>query len=249
MGFVDQHEYDDDDSQSDQELFHDSSPNASFDHQRAIVPRSRRNSTVYDHHDYHVVPANPRRRRSSVYGSVALPSGGVSLDDQKYDDALKYQEQVSGGPSMPLTAETLLRASKRGAVVSSRSTRSSNSRDDSDYKRSNATGITRTSYNSEDLTTIKVSGVGAKVRVRGAEIECEEGGEITVTTSGGGGGPPGGSRPGSDKASMIYPQLEDSRSRVERKALPHRPRTASQSDSQSRGYAPSHAPYDYGGYL
>lgn len=180
-----------------------------------------------------------------MYGSVALPTGGVSLDDKKYTDALKYQDAVSGGSQMPLTAESLRKASKRGTVPSSRSTRSSGSRDDSDYKRSNATGLTRTSFNSDDLT-IKVSG-GARLRLPGgAEIECEDGGDITLTTR------PSRSRSGSDKASMIYPQLEDSRSRLGRKALPlpHRPRAPSQSDSQSRGYAPSHAAYDFpGGYI
>lgn len=176
-----------------------------------------------------------------MYGS-ALPSGGVSLEDQKYTDALKYQEAVSGGAPVKLTAETLRKASKRGAVASSRSTRSSASRDDSEYRQSNATGLTRTSFNSDDFT-IKVSG-GARVRVPGAEIECEDGGEITFTTR------QSGPRTGSDRATMIYPQLEDSRSRLDHRALPHRPRDPSQSDSQSRGYAPSHAPYDFpGGYF
>ncbi|QPG94083.1 hypothetical protein C2857_004541 [Epichloe festucae Fl1] len=241
VGFaIDQPGYEDGDFLGDEDLFHDISPNASFDDRRAVVPRSRRSSTAYDHHDYDVVPASTRRRRSSMYGSNALPSGGVGLDDDKYNDALRYQEAVSGNPQMPLTAESLRKAGKRGGVASSRSTRSSGSRDDSDYKRSNATGITRTSYNSEDFT-IKVSG-GARVRVPGAEIECDDGGEIVFTTRGG-----GGSRQGSDKASMILPQLDDSRSRVERKTLPYRPHAPSQSDSQSRGYAPSHAPYDYPG--
>jgi hypothetical protein len=239
VGFVDQSGYDDEDFLGDDDLFHDISPNASFDQRHAVVPRSRRDSVSYDHHDYDIVPATTRGRRSSMYGS-ALTSGGVSLDEKKYTDALKYQEAVGGASQMPLTAETLRKASKRGAVASSRSTRSSGSHDDSEYKRSNATGLTRTSFNSDDFT-IKVSG-GARVRVPGAEIECEDGGEITFSTR------PSGSR-ASDKASMIYPQLEDSRSRYEQRALPHRPRAPSQSDSQSRGYAPSQAGYDYPGYF
>ncbi|OAQ67792.1 hypothetical protein VFPPC_04136 [Pochonia chlamydosporia 170] len=204
VGFVDQSPYDDDDFLGDDGLFHDISPNASFDQRHAVVPRprSRRSSVAYDHHDYDIVPATSRGRRASMYGS-ALPSGGVSLEDQKYTDALKYQEAVSGGAPVKLTAETLRKASKRGAVASSRSTRSSASRDDSEYRQSNATGLTRTSFNSDDFT-IKVSG-GARVRVPGAEIECEDGGEITFTTR------QSGPRTGSDRATMIYPQLEDSR--------------------------------------
>ncbi|KAK2603794.1 hypothetical protein QQS21_003996 [Conoideocrella luteorostrata] len=238
VGFVEPNEYDDTDLSGGEGLFHDISPNSSYRDRRAMVPRSRRDSRAYDNHEYDLVPASHHRRRSSMYGSTGIPSSGVSVDE-KYSSALKYQEAVSGGPQMPLTAETLRKAGKRGAVASSRSTRSSGSHDDSEYRRSNATGITGTTYNSEDFT-IKVSG-GARVRVPGAEIECDDGGEITFSTR------PTGSRSDGDRASMIYPQLEDARSRMERKALPHRPRAPSQSDSQSRGYAPNHAPYDFPG--
>ncbi|KAK8915793.1 hypothetical protein VCV18_010493 [Metarhizium anisopliae] len=241
VGFADQAGSDDDDFLGDDGLFHDNSPNASFDQRQAVARRLRRASIAYDNHDYDLVPATSRVRRSSLYGS-ALPSGGVSLDDKKYTDALKYQEAIGGAPQMPLTAEMLRKAGKRGAAASSRSTRSSGSRDDSEFKRSNATGITRTSFNSDDFT-IKVSG-GARVRVPGAEIECEDGGEITFSTR------PSGSRLASDKASLMYSQLEDSRSRLDHRTLPYRPRAPSQSDSQSRGYAPSHVDYDFpGGYI
>ncbi|KHO00547.1 uncharacterized protein MAM_01325 [Metarhizium album ARSEF 1941] len=241
VGFADQPVYDDDDSPSDDDLFHDISPNASFDQRQPEAHRPRRASVAYNIHDYDVMPEASRGQRSSVYGA-ALPSGGASLDEKKYSAALRYQEVVGGAPQMPLTAETLRKAGKRGAAASSRSTRSSGSRDDSDYRRSNATGITRTSFNSDDFT-IKVSG-GARVRVPGAEIECDDGGEITFSTR------PNGSRSGSEKASLMCAQLEDSRSRSEQRSLPYRGRAPSQSDSQSRrSYAPSPVGYDFsGGY-
>ncbi|KAG5935967.1 hypothetical protein E4U53_000318 [Claviceps sorghi] len=242
VNFADQQaESDDDASSNEEELFHDISPSESLNDRHAIVARARRGSTAYDHRNYDIVPASTRRRRSSTYGSNALASGGVSLGEKKYNEALRYQEEVSGNPQMPLTAEYLKKAGRPGGVASSRSTRSSGSRDDSDYKRSNATGITHASSNTEDWN-IKISG-NARVRFPGAEIECGDNAEIVFTAPGGG----GGSRLGSDKASMIHPQLEDARSRSERKALPHRPRAPSQSDSQSRSYAPSHTSYAHSG--
>ncbi|ODA78961.1 hypothetical protein RJ55_04551 [Drechmeria coniospora] len=233
--------YDDDDGGG---LFHDNSPNASFEHKHAVVPRARRDSLAYEKAEYGIVPSSNRSRHTPTYGNGggAPGGGGMSVAQSKINAALKYQEDVSGGSQMPLTAETLRKATRRGRVPSSRSTRSSGSRDDSDYRRSNTTGMTHSSYGNEEFT-IKVPG-NTVVRVRDAEIECSnEGGEITWTSR------PSGSRAGSDRSSTIYPQLEgghdDSRSRMERKALPHRPRAPSQADSQSRGYGPTtHAPYD-----
>lgn len=241
VGFVDQSGFDDSDFLGEEDLFHDMSPEHNYDQRRALA-RVRRGSVAYEQQGYEIVPANSRARRSSMYGHGALEGGGVSLEEDKYLDALKYQDDVSGGPLVPLTAETLRKASKRGEVASSRSTRSSASRDESEYKRSNTTGLTRSSSgNNNDDFTIKVSGATV-VRVSGAEIECNDGGEITVSGRQGAGQ---GSRTGSDKESTVY-QLEDSRSRVERKALTHRPRAPSQSDSQSRSYASSH--YDHAPY-
>ncbi|OAA37837.1 hypothetical protein NOR_06914 [Metarhizium rileyi] len=240
VGFVDEAGFDDDDLPSEDGLFHDISPNASSDPRHAVARRPRRASVAHDSHGSDLMPAPSRGKRPSTYGS-ALPSGGVSHDD-KYAQALYYQDAFASASSqMPLTAEMLRKAGNRAAVASSRSTRSSGSRDDSENKRSNATGLTRTSINSDDFT-IKVSG-GARVRVPGAEIECDDGGEITFSTR------PSGSRSVSDKASLAYPRLEDSRSRLEHRALPYRARAPSQSDSQSRGYAPSHAGYDFPGYF
>lgn len=214
----DEPRYDDDydEASLDDSLFHDISPNASFE-QRAVVARPRRGS-VYGQPGYDMVPATGRGRRGPRYG--------VSFAD-KLDAAVKYQEEVSGA-QVPLTAETL-RKVRRG-VPSSRSTRSSGSRDESEYKRSNTTGTTQSSYGHEEIT-IKVPG-NAIVRLQGAEIACNEGGEITYT-----------SRPsaGSNRATVY--QLDGRERSQERKALAHRPRAhrqraASRADSQSHYYAP-----------
>jgi hypothetical protein len=237
VGFVDRQGYTDDDFGGEDALFHDISPEPVYNRQRS---NSRRGSLVYEHDGYEIIPARTRSRRSSTYGSRALGGGGVSLEsDSKYLDALRYQDDVNGGPQLPLTAESLRKASKRGeGVASSRSTRSSGSRDESEYKRSSTTGITRSSSGGNDDVTIKVAG-SAMVRVQGAEIEWEDGGEITFTQRN------GSSRYDSEKASTIY-QLEDSQSRFDpRKALPLRSRAPSQADSYSRGYTPGgYAPYD-----
>ncbi|RDA90589.1 hypothetical protein CP533_6930 [Ophiocordyceps camponoti-saundersi (nom. inval.)] len=247
---------DDDDDNGASPLFNDLSPHASHDQRRTLVTRQRGASAVYDQHGYAVVPATRRGRRPSLYAAAPCGSGGASLGESKMSAAIKYQNEVSGGAQVPLTAETLRKATKRGGVPSSRSTRSSGSRDDSEYRRSNTTGITRSSCGNEEIT-IKVPG-NSVFRYGGAEIECpNEGGEITWSSR-----PGGGSRAGSDRASTIYQQLDDSRRigdgrqsedargldpspvRTERKALPHRPRAPSQADSQSRGYAQTYAPYE-----
>ncbi|KJZ77748.1 hypothetical protein HIM_02925 [Hirsutella minnesotensis 3608] len=243
----------------DESLFHDISPNASYEQRRAVVARQRRSSVMYEGAEYDLVPAAGRGRRSSMYSAGPLAFGGGSLRESRLENKLQaarqYQEEVSGGSQVPLTAETLRKVMKRGGVPSSHSTRSSGSRDESEYRRSNTTGITRSSYGNEEFT-IKVPG-NAVVRLQGAEIECSnEGGEISWSSR------PGGSRSGSDMASTVYQQIDDARRigdgrhsedsrrfedppmRMERKALPHRPRAPSQADSQSRGYAPTYAPYE-----
>ncbi|RSL73822.1 hypothetical protein CEP54_000004 [Fusarium duplospermum] len=239
VGFADPRGFDDEDLASNADLFQDMSPEPNYNHRSQALTRTRRPSVAYEQPGVDIMPA--RRRRESFYGpgpDRALGGGGVSLEEDKYMDALRYQDDINGGPAMPLTAETLRKASNpRLTGGSSRSTRSrsSDSRDESEYKRSNTTGLTRSSSSDTDNLTIKVSG-SAVVRVPGAEIQCADGGEITFTSR------TGGSRVGSDRASTIY-QIEDVRSRPEQKALPYRARAPSQSDSH-RNYAPSHAPYD-----
>jgi hypothetical protein len=246
VGFSEQTGYEDDDFQGDVGVFHDMSPVGPYEPRRTPSGRIRGFPSVYEHqqqqqqqHGLDIMPSPVHRGAVAPYipgGMVPVGSYGTSYEADAYINALQYQEEVSG-PQMPLTAETLRKASKRGGVPSSRSTRSSGSRDDSEYRRSNTTGtgITRSSSGNNDDVVIKFSGTSV-VRLPGAEIECSDG-EIMFYTRPGGGG-------GSDRASTIF-QIEDgSRGRMERKALPLRARAPSQSDAQSRGYAPSHAPYD-----
>jgi hypothetical protein len=234
VGFVDQPQrgFADEDLIGKDDLFHDISP-------QPTRMRPQRGSVSYDHTDYELVLANGRNsRRSSLHGSAAVSGGGASLeDDYNVEAALRYQDRMSGGKvQVPLTEKVLREASKRGGVPSSRSTRSSASHDESDYyKRSNTTGFTRSSGGGPDDYKIKVSGA-AIVRASGLEIECE-GGEITFSA-------PSRSRSGSDRGSTVFPQIEDSQSRMGPRALAYRGRAPSQSDSQSRGYAPTHAPYE-----
>ncbi|KAH8174352.1 hypothetical protein LIA77_05771 [Sarocladium implicatum] len=240
VGFVDQPRRgfaDEDLLPDDGHLFQDLSPQPSYDPPRGNRSRLIRGSVSYDNSDYELVPAKGRNsRRSSMHGTAALEQG--SIEDVHLEAALRYQDRMSGGKvQMPLTAKTLHEANRREGVASSRSTRSSASHDDSEYyKRSSTTGVTRSSGGGGEDYTIKLSGA-AVVRASGLEIECE-GGEITFSA-------PSRSRSGSDRGSTIFPQqIEDSHSRLDRRALPHRARAPSQSDSQSRGYAPTYAPYD-----
>jgi hypothetical protein len=77
---------------------------------------------------------------------------------------------------VPLTAETLKRQQRRHGG----SSRSSQSRDESDYKKSATTRTTRSVTNENDENvTIKVTGQ-ARVMVGGAQIHCDEGGEIEI---------------------------------------------------------------------
>ncbi|CEI65680.1 hypothetical protein FVEN_g8935 [Fusarium venenatum] len=252
VGFADQQGYDDEDFTESPGLFADS-PEANFDRRTALTSRPRRSSVAYEGYGADIIPARSTRRgsvayerggidiiparntrRDSFYDYDQYDSGGASLDEDKYLDAMKYQDDINGGPAMPLTAAALRKASN--PRLGGGSSRSSGSHDDSEYKRSNTTGLTRSSSSDTDNVTIKVSG-SAVVRVSGAEIECGDGGEITFSR------PTAGSRLGSDRASSYY-QLEDVQSRVERKALPYRPHTPSRSDSHHRGYSGNHAPYD-----
>lgn len=240
VGFAD---LGDDDFLDRDALFHDISPPPVSERQRRPVSRPRGDSAVYESADRRHPSPSRRGRRYSMYGSGASGGGGMSLDDEKVSkllrDAKKYQDEVSGGPQVPLTVESLRKATKRGGVASSRSTRSSNSRDESEFKRSNTTGITQSSGGHNEELRVKITGA-ALVRVQGAEIECSNGGEIIFDNR------PSGSQhlPGS-----TY-QFDDGRSRVERKALPYHTKTPSSSDCHPRGYyQPAQDGYPAGNWL
>lgn len=121
-----------------------------------------------------------RYRRNSYYGPQSTASGDGYVD--KFNQARRYQEDVAG-PQLPLTAETLRKAGRN--TESSRSTRSSGSHDESEYRQSATTRTTRSTANEENFT-IKVRGGGTTLKFGGAEMRCEEGAEINITSGAGG---------------------------------------------------------------
>ncbi|OLN97507.1 hypothetical protein CCHL11_01294 [Colletotrichum chlorophyti] len=218
--------YESEDVDDDQSEYQDLVP-PGYDYNDGVVsrPRShRRGSSAYSHDGYHIESAPPGRssRRLSHLGS-----SGPTYAEQKYEDALAYQNHVSGGSGgVPLTAAALSRAAKK-SIKSSKSSGSSASRNESEFRQSATTGITRSSIGDGDDFTIKVTGQ-AIVRLGNAEIQCQDGGEINISQPGRVGG--------SDKASTIY--SEDHPGRIER--LPIRDRASSQADSHSRSQSGSY---------
>lgn len=127
---------------------------------------------------------NVGSRRKSYYGnpSEELSSTKNSAYEERIRAAAQYQEDV-GGPNITLTAEVLKRQQRRQAG-SSRTTRSSGSRDESDYTKSATTRTSRTSISGtkgsdDENVTIKVTGT-ARVVVGGVPIDCTDGGEIEI---------------------------------------------------------------------
>jgi hypothetical protein len=145
----------------------------------------------------------------------------------------QYQDTINGGLTHPLTKDALQKAGKR-SQGSSRSTRSSESHDESEWRHSATTRTTRSVAGEEDVT-IKVTGQ-AVVEVSGAKIQCRDGSAISISSR-----PiPTGRLIDSDKGSVAY---DDRKSRIER--IPHRTRAMSQSGSYPR----THAVYDYPGEM
>jgi hypothetical protein len=218
--------FEDDAFSGDPHLYADIMTRPSYELGSTAPPRPRRGSFQYNGTDVTLEPASTRGHRQSWYG------GGPASDiDEKIRRAATYQDDVSGVPLM-LTKENMRKATKRSGGGSSQSTRSSASRDESDWKQSNTTRTTRSSNGDEDIT-IKVTGPTV-LKVGGAEIQCE-GGEININSK-------GSVRGGSDKASSIY--VDERRSRVDR--IPTRTRPTSQSGSWSRSqppYDPYNRPY------
>lgn len=235
--------FDDDELDPDQNLFH-VSPLAPYEYPPAMPPMQQRirrpsvgaASAAYDTGSYRTEVAG---RRSSYLGRHSISSN--SDFEEKMRMAQAYQEDVSGGPQMPLTAETLRKASKNGG--SSRSTRSSGSHDESDYRNQSATTrTTRSSNNNEEsYTTIHVKGA-RMVEVDGAKMHCDNGAEINISKR----APANSYR--DDRSS--YADQEDGRRIVE--DLPPRPRgridmrppTRTRSGSQSGSYARTPSRYE-----
>ncbi|KAK0635717.1 hypothetical protein B0T17DRAFT_503222 [Bombardia bombarda] len=240
--------YDDDEIEGDGGLFH-ISPLATYEHSVPIPIRSKSKSRrprrpsvgatsiTYDAGDYRTEVAGKGGRRHSYYGGNKSASSGSGYEDKLRQAAL-YQDDMTGSNGMPLTAETLRKAGKNGG-----SSRSSGSRDESDYRQSATTRTTRSSANDEDVT-IRVKG-STVLKYGGAEMQCRDGAEINIISRG---ATP--FRTGSDKS--IYLEQDDRRTRIER--LPSaRTRASSQAPSSysrpmpiyDAGHSHSHA-YDAG---
>jgi len=191
---------------------------------------STRHSVSYDlprgDESVRVEAANSGRRRSGYY-EPPLSTPTPAYED-KLHKAATYQEDV-GGPSVPLTAETLKRQQRRHGG----SSRSSQSRDQSDYKKSATTRTTRSLSNENDENvTIKVTGQ-ARVMVGGAQIHCDEGGEIEIKRQK---NLPNDSER-SERSNSEYGgagRIEDRRSRVERPTLGRSHRSSQSGHSYTR---------------
>ncbi|KAG4430806.1 hypothetical protein IFR05_013705 [Cadophora sp. M221] len=187
-------------------------------------PSANRHSVSYDLGSVRIEAANSGRRRQSSYehpSSAGVSDGYEAKMQQasqyqgaayeaKINQATSYQDDVAGGAPVPLTAE-VLRRQQRKQGGSSRSTKSSGSRDESDYKKSATTRTTRSgSGDNDENVTLKVTGQ-TRVMVGGMQIDCADGGEISFQRQ-------KSLRNGSERSNSEYGggRIEDRQSRVSR---------------------------------
>ncbi|KAK0121833.1 hypothetical protein ONS95_010114 [Cadophora gregata] len=197
-------------------------------------PSVNRHSVSYDLGNVRIESANSGRRRQSSYEHPSSAGASDAYDSKrgyesklqeaaqyqgappgssyeaKLNSAASYQDDVGGGPTVPLTAE-VLRRQQRKQGGSSRSTKSSASRDESDYKKSATTRTTRSgSGDNDENVTLKVTGQ-TRVMVGGMQIDCSDGGEISIQRQ-------KSLRNGSERSNSEYGggRIEDRQSRVSR---------------------------------
>ncbi|KAH0441651.1 hypothetical protein CcaCcLH18_01911 [Colletotrichum camelliae] len=221
--------YDSDTFDDDESLIYQQVVQYEYDDGVVERPRAhRRGSSAYSREGYHIEPAAGRARRHSYMAAAdSYPEPKVgSYSEHKMAEAqhaaMAYQNGVSGGPSAPLTAAAL----KAKQSKSSRSSGSSESRDDSEYRQSATTRTTRSSAIESEDVTIKVTG-SAVLKIGGAEIQCQDGGEINITQPSRNGG--------SDRASTVY--SDDRPTRRDSRPLPIRARADSWNRSQVSDYS------------
>lgn len=152
---------------------------------RQSLPRAPESSEslsfAYDRDDANIRVEAASGRRASYYGGLSNPSSNY---EDKVRDAAGYQADVSGEP-VKLTADMLRKQQQhQHAVGSSRSTHSSNSRDESDFKRSVTTRTTRSVSGNDagDDVTIRIKG-NAKVTIGAAEITNADGVELNIVNN------------------------------------------------------------------
>lgn len=182
------------------------------------APRAHRRPSISrpSTHNYRTETSD-RARRSSYYEGQPVRSSDY---EDKYREAAGYQEQVAGGPSVSLTAEALRK--QELTTASSRSTRSSGSRDESDFKLSATTRTTTSRIEDGEDVTIRFKG-GAIVNIAGAEIKCDDGAEVNIVRS------KGAIRNGSERSASEYGMVPLD----ERRGRDRRPSINSRSTSKS----------------
>ncbi|KAJ4302094.1 hypothetical protein N0V88_002230 [Collariella sp. IMI 366227] len=189
--------------------------------------------------DYRTEVAGKTRRRNSYYGGGILSTSSGSAYEDKMRLAARYQDDVTGGPAMTLTAESLRRAGRSGA--SSRSTRSSGSHDESEYRQSATTRTTRsTAPNGPDEdVTIRIKG-GAYFKFGNSEMQCPDGAEINITSRGGvaSSAEIRTTVGGSDRASSYMDPHDDRRTRVDMPTQRQRAQSRAKSRARSRPAPP-----------
>ncbi|KAK9774261.1 hypothetical protein AB5N19_13715 [Seiridium cardinale] len=227
--------FDEEDLDGESDMYHEVPRRTSIDFLKEKLPiRTRRQSLGPEYYEdqYALEPATSKSRREN------RRSVSYSIED-KVKNASQYQNEVTGGAPQALTPENLRRHKNGG---SSRSTRSSASRDESSFRQSATTRTTRSGSNDDDIT-IKVPS-GAVVEVGNAKINCTRGGEINI----------GRGNNGSDRGTVYE---EEHRSRPPKTERPlTRTRASSQSVHSRRPRAlpspypndPAHAPYPYPDY-
>lgn len=240
--------YDDDDGEN--PFFQDLSPFApgSFGHSSPITttaapyrPRPPFGADIgHDVPDFETDVGGRSYRRNSYYGPPAPVPGDPYVD--KFNQARRYQEDVAG-PQLPLTAESLRRAGRNTA--STRSTRSSGSHDESDYRQSATTRTTKSSANDENFT-IKVVKGGTTFKIGGAEMRCEGGTEINISAGAGAAGAGAAEARANTSDRSSYADHEDRRTRVDIPA--GRQRAKSRARSFSRHVARYDTSPDYDTY-
>lgn len=217
--------YDEESADEDDSIYHEIQPNDRYEYRPHPVRRPSIDSTViYDMGPRYAEVAGRRSRRNSTYG--ARNKSTEREVEEKFQSALRYQQDFEDGPIDPLTTDSLRRLKK----TSSEGTRSSDSRDETGYGRSAAT--TRNNYDNEDIT-ILVKNTGS-LSIGNAMLDIRDGAEINIRTGGGGtvgGGSDRISHGGSDNTSTAY---DDRRTRFERPSAYGR--TNSQAASHSRGF-------------
>jgi hypothetical protein len=138
-------------------------------------PSSCDSSFDYDERNANIRVETRDGRRSSYYEGTSPLSSNY---EDKVRDAAGYQNEVSGGEPIKLTADLLRK--QQHTIGSSRSTRSSGSRDESDFKRSVTTRTTRSGSGPDaDDVTIRIKG-NATVNIAGAEITNADGVELNI---------------------------------------------------------------------